>query len=243
MKRFTSFALASTLIFAGLLAGCGKTEAPAAPTPTTPPPAPTVEPATTAPAAPATTPTGEMKTVEPAATAATGTAPAAGKAVYELSPDTTITWAATVPIGTRTGGWTDFKGTVEIENGTFETAKIAAEVQMKSVFADANEIKEKMLGKEHFFNPIDFPTSSFKSTGVKKTDKGYDVTGDLTVRDKTKSITLPVTDVKIEGKTLTCKATVKLNRHDFGIEYNSAIGDYAINDMCDLVLDVIAETK
>ena len=74
---------------------------------------------------------------------------------------------------------------------------------------------------------------------------GYTVveSGDLTVRDKTKSITLPVTDVKIEGKTLTCKATVKLNRHDFGIEYNSAIGDYAINDMCDLVLDVIAETK
>lgn len=238
MKRYLSFALASTLILAGLLAGCGKTETPPAPA------APAAEPAKSEPAPAATTePKGEMKAVEPASATPAGTAPAAGKVVYDLTPDTAITWAATVPIGTRTGGWTDFKGTVEIENGNFETAKIAAEVQMKSVFADAAEIKEKMLGKEHFFNPIDFPTSSFKSTAVKKTDTGYDVTGDLTVRDKTKSITIPVTDVKIEGKTLTCKSTVKLNRHDFGVEYNSTIGDYAINDMCDLVLDVVAETK
>ena len=240
MKRFTSFALASTLIFAGLFAGCGKTETqPAPPAPA----APVAEPAKTEPAAPAMTPEGESKPVEPAATAPTGTAPAAGKVVYEISPETAITWAASVPIGTRTGGWTDFTGTVEIENGNFETAKIAAEVQMKSVFADAAEIKDKMLGEEHFFNPVKWPLSSFKSTAIKKTDKGYDVTGDLTVRDKTKSVTLPVTDVKIDGKTLSCKSTVKLNRHDFDIEYNSTLGDYAINDMCDLVLDVIAETK
>lgn len=241
MKRYFSFALASTFILAGVFAGCGKTETP--PTPTAPA-APTAEPAKTEPAPAATTePQGEMKPVEPAVASPTSTAPAAGKVVYELSPETAITWAATVPIGTRTGGWTDFKGTVEIENGNFETAKIAAEVQMKSVFADAAEIKEKMLGEEHFFNPIKWPLSSFKSTAIKKTDKGYDVTGDLTVRDKTKSVTLPVTDFKIEGKTLTCKSTVKLNRHDFDIEYNSTLGDYAINDMCDLVLDVIAETK
>ena len=242
MKHVISFALASTFILAGIFAGCGKTETPPAPTA---PAAPAAEPAITEPAPSATTePKGEMKPVEPTATAPAGAAPAAGKVVYDLSPETAITWAATVSaLGTRTGGWTDFKGTIEVDGGNFETAKIAAEVQMKSVFADANEIKEKMLGKEHFFNPIDFPTSSFKSTAVKKTATGYDVTGDLTIRGKTKSVTLPVTDVKIEGKSLTCKSTLKMNRHDFDIEYNSTIGDYAIQDMCDLVLDVIAETK
>ncbi|NUM54638.1 MAG: YceI family protein [Candidatus Hydrogenedentes bacterium] len=240
--RSAAFLASIFLIGATLLAGCGETTPPPAPAasdasstePAKPEPAPTAD----------TTPAGETKPVEPAPSSTEPAAPAAeGKVTYDLTLETAIVWAASVPIGTRKGGWADFTGTIEVENGNFETAKISVEVQMASVFSDAAEITEKMKGDEHFFAPGKYPTSTFKSTSVSKTDTGYDVTGDLTIRDKTKSVVLPVTDLKIDGKSLTCKSTTKLNRHDFGVEYNTTIGDYVIEDLCDLTLDVVAEAK
>ena len=232
MKRTTVLFFACLAIFtASIIVGCQQ------PAPTAAPP-PKTEPAP----APDMAPKGETKPVESAAATASAPVPA-GLHTYNLSPETTIIWAATVPIGTRKGGWTDFTGTIEVEDENIEAAKINAEVKMASVFSDAQEITTKMKGDEHFFAPGKFPISTFKSTSVKKSATGFDVTGDLTIRDKTKSIVFPVTDVKLNGKTLTCKSKVTLNRHDFGVEYNTTIGDYVIQDNCELSLEVIAEAK
>lgn len=219
-----------------VLGGCGGSTPPPAP------PAPASSDTEQAPSADMTSAGGSTTTEQAASSDSTAPAPA-GRVTYKLTPETAVIWAATVPLGTRKGGWTDFTGTIDVENGDFSTAVVSVEVQMKSVFADAAEIKEKMLGDEHFFAPGKFPTSKFKSTSVKKTDTGYDVTAELTIRDKTKTVVFPVTNLKMDAKSLTCSSKVKLNRHDFDVEYNSAIGDYVIEDMCDLMLDVVAEPE
>jgi len=236
MKRIASIVIASTYAIAlCALIGCGqpatKPVDTAAAKPSVPAPAPAPE-----------APKGDTKPAEPAAGQPAAPAPA-GKVTYTLSLDTSIIWAATVPIGTRTGGWSEFSGAIDVDGGNYETATVNAEVKMASVFSDAAEITQKMQGDEHFFQPGKFPVSTFKSTSIKKTATGFDVTGDLTIRDKTKSVVFPVTDFKVEGKTLTCTSKIVLNRHDFGIEYSSAVGDYVIKDECELTLDVVAEVK
>ena len=220
MKRRTVVCIACLVVFAATnLFGCSQ------PAQTPAPPAQTTANAA-APPAP----------VEPAP------APT-GPRTYALSPETTILWVASVPVGARQGGWTLFEGTIDVDGGDFETAKISVEIDMNSAFSDAAELTEKLKGEENFFNPVKFPKATFKSTSVKKTDSGYDVTGDLAIRDKTKSIVLPVTELAIDGKSLTCKSNVVINRQDFGVTYQSAILDYTIKDTADLSLEVIAEAK
>lgn len=83
--------------------------------------------------------------------------------------------------------------------------------------------RNKDLKGPDFFNVKQFPTMTFKSTGVKKTgDNTMDVTGDLTVRGVTKSITVPMevtgTGKGMRGETRTgFRANFTVNRTDFGI--------------------------
>jgi polyisoprenoid-binding protein YceI len=145
-----------------------------------------------------------------------------------------------VTIGGREGGFSTFGGTVEMEGDNFESINVNATIDMTSVFSDATELTKKLKGEENFFNPVKWPASTFKSTSVKKAGDHYDVTGDLSLRDKTKSITFPAS-ISLEGSSLKVTAELQLNRQDFDITYQSTIGDYVIKDMATVKLDITAE--
>ena len=64
----------------------------------------------------------------------------------------------------------------------------------------------------------------------------------VALRGITKSFTFPA-EIEVKDGTLTAKAKFDMNRQDFGITYQSTIGDYAINDICQLILDIVANEK
>ena len=60
-----------------------------------------------------------------------------------------------------------------------------------------------------------YPTATFQSTSFSKTDTGYSVTGDLTIRDITKPVTF---DFTLEGDApTTMSSTFTIQRMDYGI--------------------------
>ncbi len=68
----------------------------------------------------------------------------------------------------------------------------------------------------------------------------YLVAGNLTIKGITKPVSFPAV-VKTEGKTLTAKGTITVNRTQYDIKFKSAsffenLGDKAISD--DFTLDV-----
>lgn len=223
--------LAALLIGMGVFAmGCSQPE-------TTPPAGPAEAPASRPAVATTDTP------AESGSATASDEAPSAGTQTFIISMDeSSIGWAASVPIGTRRGGWAVFDGTIEVDLQDFTTAKVDLTIDMKSAYSDAEELTHKLNGEENFFNVSTYPTSKFKSTSVKKTSSGYEITGDLTVRDVTKSVTFPAT-VTLENGRLLAKSEFKMNRKDFGVTYQSTFGDYIINDIVTVMLDVVAEPK
>ena len=80
---------------------------------------------------------------------------------------------------------------------------------------------------------------TFTSTKVKGNHKkGYSVTGNLTIRDITKSVTLklapfkgPITDGWGNTRVATV-ATTEINRQDFGVTWNSTLdsGGLVVSD-------------
>lgn len=88
------------------------------------------------------------------------------------------------------------------------------------------------LRSPDFFNAVEFPEITFKSTKVTFQGKGATVVGDLTIKGVTKSVTLTVDSINCGvhpfSKKEVCgfNATTQLKRSDYGVKYAlPAVGD------------------
>ncbi len=110
----------------------------------------------------------------------------------------------------------------------FTDAKIQFSAETNSINT-GNEMRDKHLKSDDFFNAEKFPKVSFVSTGIKKLDaKHYKLTGDLTMRDKTKSVTLDMnyngTVKDMQGaEKAGFKVAGKINRKDFGLNWSKMV--------------------
>ena len=80
-----------------------------------------------------------------------------------------------------------------------------------------------------FFDSKKFPKMTFKSTKVERALNGYKVTGDLTIKDVTKSVVLETEEIAPETKSpfgsilRATTAHTKINRKEFGLTWNKAL--------------------
>ena len=103
---------------------------------------------------------------------------------------------------------------------------------------------QKLLGHlttGDFFEVEKFPTATFVITNV----SGKQVTGNLTIKGITKSITFPA-EIAVKGGKVSAKANITIDRTDFNIRYGSkkffeSIGDKAIYDDFALTVSLVSE--
>lgn len=120
----------------------------------------------------------------------------------------------------------------------FEAASITTQV------AD----RDTHLKSGDFLDVEQFPTITFRSTAVNGAlDGAFTVTGDLTIKGVTKSVTL---EARFEGQgkdpwggeRVAFLATGKIDRRDFGLTWNAALetGGVLVSNEITLTLDVQA---
>jgi len=84
------------------------------------------------------------------------------------------------------------KFTGKIVEDEKDLAKSRVEITIDASTIDtAIAARDAHLRTAEFFDTAKYSTITFKSTKVEKTKTGYAVTGDLTIKGKTKSITIP----------------------------------------------------
>ena len=157
----------------------------------------------------------------------------------------TITWTGSKVVGkNHTGSITLKSGSLDITKGELKGGSFVIDMASLSNTDLSGEWKEKLEGhlkSDDFFGVATFPTASFSITEVKKGDGGnYSVTGDLTIKGKTESISFPAS-VKEAGKGYEATATLTFDRSKFDVRYGSGsffddLGDNAISD--EIALDV-----
>ncbi len=124
--------------------------------------------------------------------------------------------------------------------GTFEQTTdsinltISMDVDKLTTFNDA---RDKHLKGPDFFSAKQFPQMTFKSTAAKKTEDGYQVTGDMTIKGTTKSIVVDLKKIG-EGKGMNNESRVgyetkfTVNRMDYGVDhYPDTVGKEVIVDV------------
>lgn len=134
------------------------------------------------------------------------------------------------------GGFKGMKG--NLRGAVDQPEGIEIEIDMNSLWSDADKLTAH-LKNEDFFEVERFTSSGFKSTAMVTKAAGattHEVTGDLSLHGVTKQITFPAT-IEVKGKEAHGTAEFKINRKDFGIEYQG-MADNAIKDDVLLKIDL-----
>jgi len=153
-------------------------------------------------------------------------------------------------VTTVRGSFEDFAGTVEVEGDDPTTARATVTVKTASLWTGV-EMRDNHLRSDDFFGVEKYPEMTFQSTAVEKTgDDTYKVTGELTIRDVTRPITL---DVEIEGQIIDpwgnervgLAARGRLNRKDWGLNWNQAIeaGGVVVSDHINIAVEAALVRK
>ncbi len=126
------------------------------------------------------------------------------------------------------GQFNDFAGTITVGE-TFETSKAEATVQAASITTN-NEMRDNHLKSGDFLEIETYPTLTFASTGLTaKGDNRFELTGDLTLKGVTKSVTFDLEYLgsgtgMAPGSTVAgFEARTEIDRRDFGVNFEGAL--------------------
>ena len=143
------------------------------------------------------------------------------------------------------GKFNSFEATIQNEDDKFETSNISFSADVNSISTN-NTDRDNHLRSADFFDVEKFAKLSFVSTGIVKVDENnFKVSGDFTIKDVTKNITL---DAEYSGLMKdpwgNTKAGFalegKINRKDFGLTWNAALetGGVLVGEDVKLLIEV-----
>jgi polyisoprenoid-binding protein YceI len=142
-------------------------------------------------------------------------------------------------ISTVTGHFEEFDASTDSENDNFSNAKINFSAKIDSINTK-NKDRDGHLKSGDFFDAEQFPNMTFRSTSF----DGEKLTGELSIKDVTKEITL---DVDFNGIALDPYGQTKagfeikgeINRKDFNLTWSAVTeaGSIVVSDKVKLVID------
>lgn len=143
------------------------------------------------------------------------------------------------------GAFSEFEGKATIAENAADSS-VTVVIQAASIDT-RNEQRDAHLRSDDFLSVETFPTLTFASTSVSQSGETFEITGDLTIKDVTKSITIPfefqgqATD-PYGNQRIGFEGSAVISRKDFGITWNAALeaGGVMVSDKVTLEFEVEA---
>lgn len=143
-------------------------------------------------------------------------------------------------ISTVTGHFEDFEATAKTDGDDFKGADFNFSAKTASINTK-NKDRDTHLRSDDFFNSEKFPEMTF----VSKSFDGEKLTGDLTIRDITKEVTL---DAELNGVAVDPYGQTKagfemtgtINRKDFNLTWSAVTeaGSIVVSNKVKMVVDL-----
>lgn len=143
------------------------------------------------------------------------------------------------------GHFAKFEGTVTLDDKDVTKSQVTVSIDAASIDTD-DQKRDEHLKSPDFFNVAEHGKLTFESTAIKKTKNGLKITGKLTIKGVTKTVTLdaegglaPVSDPWGNSR-LGFAASTKINRSDFGLTWNKTLeaGGVVVGEQVRIDLDV-----
>jgi len=173
------------------------------------------------------------------------------KEVKVNAADSEVTWIGKKVTQDAHNGVISIKeGVLKFEGDELKSVNVVVDmttITNEDVSSDNMRARlEGHLKSDDFFGVETFPVSTFKATTIKKTGEGaYELTGDLTIKDKTHPITFPATVTK-NGDKIEAKADLVFDRSKYDVRFGSKsffndLGDNMIYDDIELSVTLIGQ--
>jgi polyisoprenoid-binding protein YceI len=137
-------------------------------------------------------------------------------------------------LGTCEGTFDAPKGIAVFDEKNVQAASFDITVVAGS-FKTNNNSRDKDMKSEKYFFVEKYPEIHFKSSKVEKQNGGYQATGKLTMRDVTKTVTLPFEAKKNADGTYALSSAFQVNR----IDYNIGEKDWKLKDVVTVTIKAI----
>jgi polyisoprenoid-binding protein YceI len=116
-------------------------------------------------------------------------------------------------INTVTGTINGMRGDVHFDPANLAQSRFETTVAAATIFTD-NEERDTHLKSEDFFDVTNYPLIRFKSESIKKSGSGYEVLGQLTIKDVTQQVSIPFS-VTSSGTERTFTGNIKIKRKEY----------------------------
>ena len=179
---------------------------------------------------------------------------------YSVDTTSTVSWKGTKPTGEHTGIFPVEDGTLIVNSDSLVGGSFVidiAKIKNSDLAADAdNQAKlEGHLKSPDFFDVAKYPLANFVITDVSRfvadstkevlmKDATHTITGNLTLKDVTKSVTFPA-KVTVDDATAAAQADFNIDRTDWGLNYKGPNNpqDWVISKTVNIKLNVTATKK
>ena len=154
-----------------------------------------------------------------------------------------LNWKGSKPTGSHNGTVALKSGNLDVKNGLLNGGVFVVDLttikNLDMAGSDGAAKIEGHLKGDDFFDVEKYPTSTFTITKVKKDGSKLAVTGNLQIKDVTKSITIPAMISTESGVTVFKSEVFNINRADFNVKYGSKsffdnLKDKFIDDMMEM---------
>jgi polyisoprenoid-binding protein YceI len=153
-------------------------------------------------------------------------------------------------VATVRGQFTKWSGTVHLDEDNIANSTARLEIDASSV-TTGNDDRDAHVKAEDFFHVEKHPTITFVSTGAEaKGDDEFVLTGDLTIRDTTKSVSIDFekTGTSVDpwgGHRVGFEGKTKVSRKDWGLSFNVPLdgGGVLVSDKVTLEFDIALVRK
>ena len=162
-----------------------------------------------------------------------------------------MTWKGTKPTGAHDGTIAFKESSLVLDNGKITGGEFIIDMNtIKNLDLAGSDGAGKIEGHlkaPDFFDIAEYPTSTFVITSVLDVEGNLAVTGNLTIKDVTKSITIPAKISSEDGVTTFTSALFNIDRADFNVKYGSkrwieGLKDKFIDDLVEMSF-VVKTTK
>ena len=145
------------------------------------------------------------------------------------------------------GTFDDLEAVAVIDGSNLAASTVKVTLKTASVDTRQKD-RDAHLRSADFFDSETYPNITFVSTSVKQvSDDEIEVTGDLTIKDVTRPITLPLTYTgsatdPFGNQRAGFEGSVQVNRKDFGLTWNAALetGGLLVSEKVTLEFDISA---
>jgi polyisoprenoid-binding protein YceI len=126
------------------------------------------------------------------------------------------------------GAFNKFDGRAVLDGERPENSSVEVTLDVASIDT-RNEQRDGHLRTNDFLDAETYPQISFKSTSISRSgETEFEVTGDLTIKDVTRSITIPLeftgaAQDPFGNERVGFEGSVVINRKDWGVSWNAAL--------------------